>query len=175
MMLLQGSTATALSSHYWWAGTAPSPQNPQHESCAEVPDWHTAHWHHYTSPVCHFSLSCATQSPQPAWTTLASHKSQVQNPLWDIRCTYPTCILQPVQEEKCLYLCVYLYLYYKLLLRARGVLWAALGHLSKQRFHCHDRGVLDAAAHTGKAKPGPEMPDHRRRQQSSSLSNPPPN
>lgn len=63
--------------------TAPSAQNPQHGSSAEVPAWHTTHWYHYTSPVCHFSLSCAngcSHSPlsqhEPHW-----HMNSSQKPL----------------------------------------------------------------------------------------------
>lgn len=161
-MLLQGRSATAPSLQYQWAGTAPSPQNPQHWPSAEVPGWHTTHWYHYTSPGytspwavpmdAHTGPS-ASMEHNGTWT---SYKSHLQNPLWDIRHTSPTCILQCRKRNPY----IYVYLYYKLLLTARGVLWAAgEGHMSKQRFHCHGRGVPDAAAYTSKAKPGPEMPD----------------
>lgn len=63
----------------------------------------------------HISIITQLQCVTSPWTvpsasmnhtgTWASQNSHLQNPLWDIRHTSPTCILQPVQEDKCLYLC----------------------------------------------------------------------
>lgn len=126
-MLLQGSTATAPSLQYWWTGTASSPQNPQHGSSAEVPGWHTAHQYHYTAPMCHFSLSNGcSHSPlsqhAPHCHMNISQKSLAKPPLRHQTHLSHLHITTSAGRQMPVFMW---YLYYKLLLTARGVLWAA--------------------------------------------------
>lgn len=111
-MLLQGSTATAPSSQYS-AGLHCS-------VCPEPPTWvfcRSSSLAHNTLVSLHISSVSLllelcqwmlTQSPQPAWTTLAHEQltKATCKTLSETSHTSPTCVLQPVQEEKCLYLCI---------------------------------------------------------------------